>query len=83
MDLVAFGKQAELINDILDKGTFVEVEAEYSKNRQTDAEGNTRTFHNFIVRSFYIMVGSNRSNGDETYEEGEPVAEYDDGDMPF
>jgi single-strand DNA-binding protein len=87
VDLVAFGKRAETMNTMLQKGTLVLVDAEYQKNNYTTRDGDKRLAHNFLVRSFQLLSGGRRSdeNGDGSSDNEDNYygGNLPDEDMPF
>lgn len=87
VDLVAFGKRAETMNMMLQKGTLVLVDAEYQKNSYTNRDGDKRLAHNFLVRSFQLLSGGRRSDetgdGSSDNEDSYYGSNLPDEDMPF
>lgn len=86
IDIVAYGKQAEIMGEYLTKGSSILVEGRLSY-RQWEQDGQKRSKHEVIVESFQ-MVGGRRDMADmdyaddskKSYDSSAPISEED---VPF
>ena len=81
VDLVAFGKSAENLNKMTQKGTLVAVDAQYSKGHWQNEAGENRVSHNFMVRSWELLKDG-RSKDDATQAEDTGGADLGE-EFPF
>ena len=90
--LSAFGKLAENIIKLLQKGSLIEVDAQYRSSRYEGEDGKPRYNHNFIVRSMNLLAKGRSNNGDAPAEssgdehaadEEDDTIHEDDDDFPF
>jgi len=83
-NIVAFGRQAEVCNEYLKKGSPVYIEGRIRTRSYDDKEGNKKYFTEIVVLSLRML---GRRAPEETPEEvGEPLAEEtktEDEDLPF
>ncbi len=89
--IVAWGKLAELVNNMVRKGQLIYVEGKISSREWTDNSGNRRINYEIIMRDFSLLqrkesVGEMSSSPEESIEEietpftDEPITE---DDIPF
>ncbi len=90
VDIVAFGRQAEIMGEYVTKGTPLLIDGRLSMNTW-EQEGQRRTKHEIIVESFQ-MVGrkednysNNSYNSDSTVSESnfKQTDSIDEDDVPF
>ncbi|MBN3519782.1 single-stranded DNA-binding protein [Algoriphagus lutimaris] len=74
-NLVAWGKQAQLLDKYTDKGSEIAIEGKLSNRSFEDKEGNKRYVTEVIVQNILLM-GDRKSSISPTSEETE-------GDLPF
>ena len=77
VNIVAFGKTAELINQYTQKGSKLLVEGSIQVSSYEDKDGNKRYSTDVIVRNIEF-IGGNKQNKESDFLE--PV---DQGSMPF
>lgn len=80
-----FGRLADVVQNLVTKGSQLYVEGEFNVNNYTDDSGNKKSFISINVTSFQVLgnfKGSSRSN-DSREDEGNFDYDYADGDMPF
>jgi single-strand DNA-binding protein len=89
--IVVWGKQAEIAQQYLRKGSLVYVEGRIQSRQWDDREGQKRTTVEIVANSFR-MLGSRADGGASTVTEGEAqvsapeeahAAEISDEDIPF
>lgn len=80
--LIAWGRQAELLNTLVKKGTLVSVDAKY-ETQQYEKDGEKRYSHDFVVVAFNIL-GNGKSRDESASEDTGDGAGYNEGDdLPF
>jgi single-strand DNA-binding protein len=99
VDLVAYGKLAENMADLLKKGSKIFVDTEYKKNTVKNEEKGTRVYHSFQIREFEILdskktdgngngesKGAGRRKTEDEEEDGDDAVEedeYEGEEKPF
>lgn len=78
--IVIWGKQAEIANTYLKKGSLVYLEGKVRTRSWTDKDNITRYTTEIIADSFQ-MLGSNNEKKVENQQDSKPVKESDD--LPF
>ncbi len=78
VDVVAFGKQAEVIAEYLRKGSLIYLEGRLRYRTWEDASGNKRSKHEIVLNNFQFL---NRK-GKESPQEDVSIPEEDE-DIPF
>ncbi len=73
-NLVAWGKQAELLDKYTDKGSEIAIEGKLSNRSYEDKEGNKRYISEVVVQSILLM-------GDR--KESVPAGAETEDDLPF
>jgi single-strand DNA-binding protein len=73
-NLVAWGKQAELLDKYTDKGSEIAIEGKLSNRSYEDKEGNKRYISEVVVQSILLM-------GDR--KESIPAGAETEDDLPF
>jgi len=73
-NLIAWGKQAELLEKYTDKGSEIAVEGRLSNRSYKDKEGNKRNIYEVVVSSIYLM-GDRKANV--------PAGSETEDDLPF
>ncbi|MEN2282668.1 single-stranded DNA-binding protein [Algoriphagus sp. SE2] len=73
-NLVAWGKQAELLDKYTDKGSEIAIEGKLSNRSYEDKEGNKRYISEVVVHSILLM-GDRKANV--------PVGAESEEDLPF
>jgi single-strand DNA-binding protein len=87
-NIVAWGKQAELMKEYLTKGREVYIEGRISNRSYDDKEGNKRYVSEIVVQAFQFLGskgegGSGPSKQAEAPQEPPPDAGGGDDDLPF
>ena len=92
IDLVAFGRNAEVMGEYIVKGSPILVEGRLSMNVWKQEDGSQRTKHEVIIDTFQ-MIGSRRdrgadsniteSNGNTPSEDKSSNQMMEDDDIPF
>ena len=89
-NIVAWGKQAELMKEYLSKGREVYIEGRISNRSYDDKEGNKRYISEIVVQNFQFIGsrGDASSNGPSRQQESAPQPAADDlgggdDDLPF
>lgn len=80
-----FGRLADVVQNLVTKGSQLYVEGEFNVNNYTDDSGNKKSFISINVTSFQVLgnfKGSARSN-ESSEDEGNFDYDEADGDMPF
>lgn len=80
-----FGRLADVVQNLVTKGSQLYVEGEFNVNNYTDDSGNKKSFTCINVTSFQVLGNfKERDRSNETSEDEGGFA-YDDadGDMPF
>lgn len=77
-NMVAWGKRAEIINQLCQKGTMAHFECQYQQRQWENDEGETQYSHNFKVNEFTLLTDGRPK--EETVET--PFGNEDD-DFPF
>lgn len=69
----AFGKLAEVVEDLVDKGSQLYVEGEFNVENYTDSSGNKkqRTFIN--VGSLQVLSGFKEKDSSESFDDGDDL----------
>jgi single-strand DNA-binding protein len=82
--LTAFGKTAENMNKLLEKGSMVSVDAQYNTGSYEGKDGSKHYTHNFIVRNFKAIT-YRKNNKDAADDEGasDDFSSLPEGDFPF
>jgi single-strand DNA-binding protein len=62
VDIAAFGRQAEIINQYMTKGKPILIEGRLKLDQWTDKEGNKRSRHNVVLEGF-TFLGSREGGG--------------------
>ncbi|MEC7724403.1 MAG: single-stranded DNA-binding protein [Planctomycetota bacterium] len=90
VDMTAFGKSAELLNQYVSKGSPLFVEGRLEFSTWESQEGGKRSKLEVIVENFQFMSGGNREGGGGGERRGggrqqaqEAGGEVDYGDIPF
>ena len=87
--LVAWGRQAEIIGEYLNKGSLIYVEGQLQTRKWTDKDDNERYTTEIRVGMMKMLGGKSNGNGDSNESpSNEPVAETasagaDKSDVPF
>jgi single-strand DNA-binding protein len=71
IDLEAFGKPAETMNQYLRKGSSVYIEGRLKLDQWDDQNGNKRTKMKVVVESFQFIDG--KPAGEQSLQQGRPV----------
>jgi single-strand DNA-binding protein len=87
-NIVAWGKQAEVMKEYLSKGREVYIEGRIDNRSYDDKEGNKRYVSEVVVESFsFIGGGGGGSRGEERSPAGggseAPASSGGDDDLPF
>lgn len=79
-----FGRLADVVQNLVTKGSQLYVEGEFNVNNYTDDSGNKKSFTCINVTSFQVL-GNFKERGNNEYREDDGDVPYDeaDGDMPF
>ncbi len=80
-NIVAFGRQAEICNEYLKKGSQVYVEGRIQTRSYDDKDGNKKYITEIIVRSMQILGRKGEPEEEVPEEVGETKSE--DEDLPF
>lgn len=85
VNITAFARQAETMNQIANKGDLIQVETEYQTSKYEDEDGNTRYRHDFIVRDWNLAARKGTSSGQEFDDNGDFDEEEvdEDEELPF
>ena len=78
VDVVAFGKQAEVIGEYLKKGSLIYLEGRLRYRTWEDASGNKRSKHEIILNNFQFLNTNTKSELPQ-----EDVSVPEDDDIPF
>ncbi len=78
VDVVAFGKQAEVIAEYLKKGSLIYLEGRLRYRTWEDASGNKRSKHEIVLNNFQFL----NTRGKESPQEVAGIPEEDE-DIPF
>ncbi len=85
--IVAWGKLAETVNNLVKKGQLIYIEGKISSREWNDNSGNKRTFYEIVMRDFSLLQRKDSSfqsseNVDSTTSDfsDEPITE---DDIPF
>ncbi len=78
VDVVAFGKQAEVIAEYLRKGSLIYLEGRLRYRTWEDASGNKRSKHEIVLNNFQFL----NTRGKESPQEVAGIPEEDE-DIPF
>jgi len=78
VDVVAFGKQAEVIAEYLRKGSLIYLEGRLRYRTWEDASGNKRSKHEIVLNNFQFL----NTRSKESPQEVVGVPEEDE-DIPF
>ena len=78
VDVVAFGKQAEVIGEYLKKGSLIYLEGRLRYRTWEDASGNKRSKHEIVLNNFQFL----NTKGKEMPQEVDGIPEEDE-DIPF
>ena len=80
-----FGRLADVVQNLVTKGSQLYVEGEFNVNNYTDDSGNKKSFTCINVTSFQVLGNFKERGGSNEYREDDGVVPYDeaDGDMPF
>ncbi len=78
VDVVAFGKQAEVIAEYLKKGSLIYLEGRLRYRTWEDASGNKRSKHEIVLNNFQFL----NTRGKESPQEVVGLPEEDE-DIPF
>jgi single-strand DNA-binding protein len=79
VDVVAFGKQAETINQYCKKGSPLFVEGRLRLRTWEDKDGNKHSKHEVVLSGFQFIAGANGKKDSIDAE----IAPIDDEDVPF
>jgi len=81
-NIVAWGKQAEVINQYLHKGSQVFIEGRINNRGYEDGDGNKKYISEVIVRDFTFLGGRDSNESPRTAKV--KVNDFDDyDDLPF
>lgn len=80
VNLTAFGKAAETMAKMLNKGDLIQVDTQYQVS-QYEKDGETKYRHNFIVREWDLLRRKYR--GEEHEVTNSSDEESDDEEFPF
>jgi single-strand DNA-binding protein len=80
-NIVAFGKQAELIQQYCDKGTHLYIEGKLKTNSWEDSQGNKKSKTSIHLKEFQFLGGDKKSS----VKTENKVMDFNnfDGDIPF
>lgn len=79
-----FGRLADVVQNLVTKGSQLYVEGEFNVNNYTDDSGNKKSFTCINVTSFQVLGNFKERGSSNDYREDECDGPYDeDGDMPF
>jgi len=73
VDCEAFGKQAEVINQYMNKGRPIFIEGRLRLDQWQDKEGNKRSRMKVVIESFQFLDFRGGSGGEGAPREGRPV----------
>ncbi|RME19487.1 MAG: single-stranded DNA-binding protein [Candidatus Zixiibacteriota bacterium] len=87
-NIVAWGRQAEVMNEYLRKGKQVYIEGRIDNRSYEDKEGNKRYVSEIVVQNFQFIGsrGNGGNGGNEPQPNAAPQAKADssgDDDLPF
>jgi single-strand DNA-binding protein len=87
VNVVAWGKQAELCNERLSKGAQVAVTTRYSPRSYDGNDGTKKYVHEFTIEQVRFLDSGNReeqarTNHDPFQDDGKPI-DISDDDLPF
>jgi len=91
-NIVAWGRQAEVMKEYLSKGRQVYIEGRIQNRSYDDKEGNKRYISEVVVQNFQFLGGRNAGTGEPTPAVEAPqetpatppeAAGADDDDLPF
>jgi len=85
-NIVAFGRQAEICNEYLKKGSPVYVEGRIQTRSYDDKNGNKRYITEIIARSVQMLGRKGEPEAEAPEEIAEPLVEEtktEDEDLPF
>ncbi|WP_035587239.1 single-stranded DNA-binding protein [Hippea jasoniae] len=77
VDVIAFGRQAEIVAEYLKKGSLIYLEGRLRYRTWEDASGNRRSKHEIILNNFQFLSARERVDNLE------PPPTEDDEDIPF
>ena len=90
IDFTLFGKQAEIFNQYLKKGSKVLIEGRLSLDQWVDQSGQKKSKHKIVVESFKMLdikpagnQTSHVSNQSTTKQTMPPEIDVDDDEIPF
>ena len=91
LDVVVFGKTAELLNNYCSKGSKILVEGNLKQDRFTDKEGNNRSLVRVIANRIEFLDSKGSNQGQATKQQSnDPFANANGGpvnitdeDLPF
>jgi single-stranded DNA-binding protein len=80
-----FGRLADVVQNLVTKGSQLYVEGEFNVNNYTDDSGNKKSFTCINVTSFQVLGNFKERGGSNEYRDDDGDVPYDeaDGDMPF
>ena len=78
MDVVAFGKQAEVIAEYLKKGSLIYLEGRLRYRTWEDPSGNKRSKHEIVLSNFQFL-----NTRDKDQIDGAAATPDEDEDIPF
>lgn len=84
VNITAFGRQAESLAQVVNKGDLIEIDAQYQTSNYEDADGVTKYRHDFIVREWNLLARKFATS--ETEVEADKEVQEDDSDddaLPF
>ncbi len=91
-NIVAWGKQAEVIKEYLSKGRQIYIEGRIANRSYDDKEGNKRYVSEVVVQNFQFLGSRGDSGGGSAEPSGQPGPDLppppageasDDDDLPF
>ena len=62
IDIIFYGRLAEIANEYLQKGSKVSIEGRLNMTQWSDQQGNSRVKHNIIVESLEMLDSKNKVN---------------------
>ena len=83
VDVVAFGKQAEVITEYLKKGSLVYLEGRLRYRTWEDSSGNKRSKHEIVLDNFQFLNTRGKDQLDGVATTPDATTPDEDEDIPF
>jgi len=81
VNITAFGRQAETLHQVANKGDLIQIDTEYQTSSYEDEEENTRYRHDFIVREWNLAARKGGPSAE--VQKSEETDDQDDDHLPF